>query len=92
MNIAQVNSAIMHGNFTNDQLDSILSAIKFAREQIRKEVRRELRIGCTVSFISNRNGQKYSGKVDSIKIKNAIVVTPLGRYRVPCNMLTVESV
>ena len=92
MNIAQINSAIMHGNFTNDQLDSILSAIKFAREQIRREVRRELRIGCTVSFISNRNGQKYSGKVDSIKIKNAIVVTPLGRYRVPCNMLTVESV
>ena len=92
MNIAQVNSAIMHGGFTNDQLDSILSAIKFAREQIRREVRRELRIGCTVSFISNRNGQKYSGKVDSIKIKNAIVVTPLGRYRVPCNMLTVESV
>jgi K+-transporting ATPase A subunit len=92
MNIAQINSAIMHGNFTNDQLDSILSAIKFAREQIRREVRRELRIGCTVSFVSNRNGQKYSGKVDSIKIKNAIVVTPLGRYRVPCNMLTVESV
>ena len=92
MNINQINSAIMHGGFTNDQLDSILSAIKFAREQIRREVRRELRIGCTVSFISNRNGQKYSGKVDSIKIKNAIVVTPLGRYRVPCNMLTVESV
>ena len=81
MNIAQINSAIMHGGFTNDQLDSILSAIKFAREQIRREVRRELRIGCTVSFVSNRNGQKYSGKVDSIKIKNAIVVTPLGRCR-----------
>jgi hypothetical protein len=92
MNIAQINSAIMHGNFTNEQLDSVLSAIKFAREQIRREVRRELRIGCTVSFISNRTGQKYSGKVDAIKIKNAIVTTPMGRYRVPCNMLTVESV
>ena len=91
MNIAQINSAIMHGGFTNDQLDSVLSAVKFAREQIRREVRRELRIGCTVSFVSNRNGQKYSGKVDAIKIKNAIVTTPLGRYRVPCNMLTVES-
>jgi hypothetical protein len=44
-----------------------------------------------VSFVSNRNGQKYSGTVDSIKIKNAIVATPMGRYRVPCNMLTVES-
>jgi K+-transporting ATPase A subunit len=91
MNINQINSAIMHGNFTNDQLDAVLQAVKFAREQLRKEVRRELRIGCTVSFISNRNGQKYSGKVDSIKIKNAIVTTPMGRYRVPCNMLTVES-
>lgn len=91
MNISQVNSAIMHGGFTNEQLDSVLSAVKFAREQIRREVRRELRIGCTVSFVSNRNGQKYSGTVDSIKIKNAIVTTPMGRYRVPCNMLTVES-
>ena len=91
MNINQINSAIMHGNFTNDQLDSVLQAVKFAREQIRKEVRRELRIGCTVSFVSNRNGQKYSGTVDSIKIKNAIVATAMGRYRVPCNMLTVES-
>jgi hypothetical protein len=91
MNISQVNSAIMHSGFTNEQLDSVLSAIKFAREQIRREVRRELRIGCTVSFVSNRNGQKYSGKVDAIKIKNAIVTTPMGRYRVPCNMLTVES-
>ena len=91
MNINQINSAIMHGSFTNEQLDSVLSAVKFAREQIRREVRRELRIGCTVSFVSNRTGQKYSGKVDSIKIKNAIVTTPLGRYRVPCNMLTVES-
>jgi hypothetical protein len=91
MNISQVNSAIMHSGFTNEQLDSVLSAIKFAREQIRREVRRELRIGCTVSFVSNRNGQKYSGKVDAIKIKNAIVTTPIGRYRVPCNMLTVES-
>jgi K+-transporting ATPase A subunit len=91
MNINQVNSAIMHGNFTNDQLDAVLQAVKFAREQLRKEVRRELRIGCTVSFISNRNGQKYSGTVDSIKIKNAIVATSMGRYRVPCNMLTVES-
>jgi K+-transporting ATPase A subunit len=91
MNINQINSAIMHGNFTNDQLDAVLQAVKFAREQIRREVRRELRIGCTVSFISNRNGQKYSGTVDSIKIKNAIVATPMGRYRVPCNMLTVES-
>ena len=91
MKINDINQVIMQSEFTNDQLDSILMAVKFRRQQITKDVRRELRPGVTVSFVSNRTGQKYSGKVDSIKIKNAIVTTPMGRYRVPCNMLTVES-
>lgn len=91
MKINDVNQAIMHGDFTNDQLDSILMSIKFRRRQIGHEVKRELRPGVTVSFVSNRNGQKYIGTVDSIKIKNAIVSTSLGRYRVPCNMLVVEA-
>jgi hypothetical protein len=91
MKINDINQAIMQSEFTNDQLDSILMAVKFRRQQITKDVRRELRPGVTVSFVSNRTGQKYSGRVDSIKIKNAIVTTPMGRYRVPCNMLTVES-
>jgi hypothetical protein len=91
MNINQINSAIMHGEFTNDQLDSILMAVKFRRGLITREVKRELAPGATVSFVSNRNGQKYIGRVESIKIKNAVVTTGLGRYRVPCNMLTLES-
>ena len=91
MKINDVNQAIMHGDFTNDQLDSILMSIKFRRRQIGQEVKRELRPGVKVSFVSNRNGQKYVGTVDSIKIKNAVVSTSLGRYRVPCNMLVVED-
>ena len=91
MKINDVNQAIMHGDFTNDQLDSILMSIKFRRRQIGQEVKRELRPGAKVSFVSNRNGQKYVGTVDSIKIKNAVVSTSLGRYRVPCNMLVVEA-
>ena len=91
MKINDINQTIMNSNFTNDQLDSILMAIKYRRSQIGQEVKRELRPGVTVSFISNRNGQKYVGTVDSIKIKNAVVSTSLGRYRVPCNMLVVEG-
>jgi hypothetical protein len=89
--ISEINHTIMQGNFTNDQLDAILMAVKYRRGLITREVKRELIPGVTVSFVSNRNGQKYVGKVESIKIKNAVVSTGLGRYRVPCNMLTVES-
>ena len=87
--ISEVNFAIMQGDFTNDQLDSILSAIKFRRGQISKQNKRALTIGSQVKFTSNRNGVTYSGVVEKIAIKNVIVRTPLGGYRVPANMLEV---
>ncbi len=87
--IQEVNSSIMFGDFTNDQLDSIMSAIKFRRSQISKETKRAITIGTKVKFTSNRNGQTYTGVVEKIAIKNIIVRTPLGGYRVPANMLEV---
>jgi len=39
LSIQDVNSAIMFGDFTNDQLSSIASAIKFRRGQIVKETK-----------------------------------------------------
>jgi hypothetical protein len=87
--ISEVNFAIMQGDFTNDQLDSILSAIKFRRGQISKQNKRALTIGSQVKFTSNRNGVTYSGVVEKIAIMNVIVRTPLGGYRVPANMLEV---
>jgi hypothetical protein len=87
--ISEVNFAIMQGDFTNDQLDSIMSAIKFRRSQISKQNKRALTIGSKVKFTSNRNGMTYSGVVEKIAIKNVIVRTPLGGYRVPANMLEV---
>ena len=42
LSIQDVNSAIMFGDFTNDQLSSIASAIKFRRGQIVKETKRSL--------------------------------------------------
>lgn len=79
----------MFGDFTNDQLDSILAAIKFRRSQISKATKRAITIGSQVKFTSNRNGQTYTGVVEKIAIKNIIVRTPLGGYRVPANMLEV---
>lgn len=87
MNITQVNHAILHGDFTNEQLDSILSAVKFRRGTIAQDNKRNLTIGTRVKFTSNRNGQTYTGTVSKIKIKYILVNTPLGRYNVPANML-----
>jgi hypothetical protein len=87
--ISEVNFAIMQGDFTNEQLDSIMSAVKFRRSQISKQNKRTITIGSQVKFTSNRNGVTYTGVVEKIAIKNIIVRTPMGGYRVPANMLEV---
>lgn len=87
LTIQQVNSAIMFGNFTNDQLTSIIDAVKYARGQMTKRQTRALRPGDSVKFTSNRNGMTYLGTVDKIKIKYVLVRTNGGLFNVPANML-----
>lgn len=87
MNIQAINGAILAGGFTNDQLTSINDAVKFARSKLLRQVANSLSIGSAVQFTSNRNGKVFKGTIESIKIKNAIVNTQLGRYKVPMNML-----
>ena len=77
---------VKHGGFTNDELNELGRAIQFARAQLVHEVKREIFPGATVYF-RDRLGRRIVGQVDSVKIKNAVVSTANGRYRVPCNML-----
>jgi hypothetical protein len=79
---------IRTGTFTNADIDNMFMAIQSARAQLGREVRRELTPGLTVYF-RDRVGHRVTGTVESIKIKNAVVRTASGRYRVPCNMLEV---
>jgi len=89
LTIQQINTAIIQGSFTNDQLTSILDAVKYARAQLGRQTVREMRKGINVRFTSNRTGQTIAGTVLEVKIKNVIVQTAQGRYRVPANMLEV---
>ena len=89
LTIQQINSAIISQEWTNAQLDSMIDAVKYARAQLGRQNVRELRNGITVRFTSNRTGQTITGTVAEVKIKNVIVQTALGRYRVPANMLEV---
>jgi hypothetical protein len=87
MNIQAINTAIIQGNFTNDQLTSIIDAVKYNRAQLAKQVKRSFSVGAKVKFTSSRSGMVVVGTVRKIAIKNIIVDTPLGGYKVPANML-----
>ena len=84
--IQQVNEAIMFGNFTNEQLNSVVAALKYARAQRAKQQARTLKAGDAVRFSSR--GNTYFGTIERVKLKNAFVkVGNWQRYNVPLNML-----
>ena len=87
--IQEINRAIISGVFTNDDLTSIVNAVKYARGQLTQQNKRALSLGATVRFTSTRTGQTLSGTVDKIAIKYITVRTPQGLWRVPANMLEV---
>ena len=89
VSIKDVNSAIIAGNFTNEQLISIIDAVKFARGQLTQQNKRSMRLGTTVRFTSTKNGLTLVGTVDKIAIKYITVRTPQGLWKVPANMLEV---
>jgi hypothetical protein len=88
MNILQINAAILNGGFTNDQLTSIIDAVKFARARLGRQSIRSLRVGDAVGFTSTKLGQHVTGVVTKIAIKYVTVKTAAGLWKVPANMLS----
>lgn len=93
--INDINHAIMFGDFTNDQIDSIIMAVKFRRSELAKQAKRSVTIGCQVRFVSSRSGKTVIGTVSKINRKT-IIVREAGaggvfntNWRVPANMLEV---
>jgi uncharacterized lipoprotein len=90
--IQQINSSIMFGDFTNDQLDSIIAAIKFARNNLARQAKNSFSKGSKVKFRSSRNGQTIVGTVEKVNRKFIIVREQTSsvfgvNWRVPANML-----
>lgn len=88
MNIQQINTAIISGTWTNDELTSMIDAVKYARSRVANQVRFTVRMGQNVEFTSTKTGRKVTGTVEKIAIKFATVKTVDGRWKVPMNMLT----
>lgn len=88
MNIMQINTAILEGGFTNNELTSIIDAVKFARARLTEQSKRSLSIGDNVNFTSSKTGRNVTGVVMKIAIKFVTVKTVSGMWRVPANMLS----
>jgi uncharacterized protein YkvS len=90
MNVKEINTAILHSNLTNEELNSISDAIRFARAQLVARNKMILSVGDNVKFTSSTRGT-ISGVVKKINRKFIIVDQP-GQFRswkVPANMLEV---
>jgi hypothetical protein len=89
MTIQSVTAEIISGQFTNEELSSLIDSIKYARARLGKAAIRALRIGDNVTFNSVKQGRNVTGFVTKIAIKYVTVQTATGLWRVPANMLTV---
>jgi hypothetical protein len=76
---------IRNGNLSNDDLNLIIEAVKYARAQNGRRAARTLKLGEQVTF-NGRNGPVV-GRLEQIKIKKAIVVSGMTRWNVPLSML-----
>jgi predicted RNA-binding protein with PUA-like domain len=87
--IQQINSGIMFGNLTNEQLDSVVMAVKYARAQMAKENMRAIYPGDTVFYYSPKQGRDVQGRVIKLGRKFVTVQdsTNNSLWRVPANML-----
>ena len=91
MNIKEINTAIMQGDFTNEELNSINGAIRFARAQLVARNKAILSVGANVKFTSSSRGTLI-GTVEKINRKFVIVRETgkaFGNWKVPANMLEV---
>ena len=88
MDIKQINQAIMFSDLTNDELMSVIDAVKWKRATLAKLTKASLKVGDNVNFTSSKTGMNITGVVAKIAIKYVTVKTIQGAWRVPANMLT----
>ena len=87
MELRQLTTAIMWGNWTTEELNSMIESIKFARNQLARKNIGQIRVGSSVEFTSTKTGQTVQGTVTKIAVKYVTVKSPTGLWRVPASML-----
>lgn len=90
--IQEINSTIISGNLTNDQLDSVLMAVKFARNQIAKtNTLYRFKVGSAVKFRNTKRNEVSYGVITKIARKFVTVQVGSTLWRVPANMIEADA-
>lgn len=91
MNIQAINSAIISGTWSAQDLDSMQDAIKFARSKTARVNAFTFKAGSKAKLTHDKLGGTVIVTVSKVKIKKAdVVVDATGaRYSVPLSMLAV---
>lgn len=83
-----INQAIMFGQWTNEELNAMMDAVRWNRANLTKQVKRSITVGSTVKFHSTKLGTMVKGTVEKVAIKYVTVRDPIcGLWKVPANML-----
>jgi hypothetical protein len=69
MNAKQITTALIQGTFTNEELASIIDAIKYARLNLGKATKRSLSVGDKVRFASSRSGKQLQVPCANLLLK-----------------------
>lgn len=77
-------------NADNEELNNMIEFIKMRRQQLTKRTVRSVVKGAKVTF-TDKNGKVYNGTVMDVKIKNLVVETQYGRFRVPASMVKIAE-
>ncbi len=91
MNIQAINSAIVTGTWSNDELNAIIDAVKFARSRLATTMKFQVRAGTKVKFHSTKRNMTVEGTVTKMAQKYATVSTAQGLWKVPANMLEIVA-
>jgi hypothetical protein len=87
MSVDTIITELMSGSLTNDDIERVTQALKHARAQVGRQVKRQLAPGASVKFYHPKQNFYIAGTVNRIKQKYVLVDTPRGRYNVPANLL-----
>lgn len=86
----QINSAIMRGEWSNEEINSFVESIKFARGVLGQKNKNTLTIGQKVKWNSTSHGIAKEGIIEKINKKNVYVRVGLqSLWSVPANMLEI---
>lgn len=88
--VAEINQAILAGNFTSTDLIAIGDAIVFKRNQLARVAKYAFRVGSQVQFTNSRTGLTHFGTVVKVNPKKTQVRVDSTRmtWNVPSHMLS----